>query len=71
MNTADIRKKQAREKRRICRELKRLGISKKELSTKTGVHYQTVKWALNAEHPGWSQRVVDAANEMINPVQSL
>lgn len=70
MPVADVKKVQAREKRRICRQLKKLGITKKELAEKSGFHYQTVKWALDHRHPGWSKDFIAAANKIINPVES-
>lgn len=62
------RKQQAAKKRRICRELKRAGISKKELAEIIGCHYQTVKWALNPAYPGWSEMVITAAEQQLNAV---
>lgn len=66
MATVDIRTERKRAKKRICRELKRLGITKKEVALRTSYHYNTVKNALNAEHPDWSDEVIAATQRIID-----
>lgn len=75
MTTGNIRNRQATEKKRICRALKRLGIKKVQLKESVTdedgqvlfpeCHYQTVKWALNPQHPGWSEMVISKAKKII------
>ena len=56
-------------KRRIAAELQKRGITKIALARKSGYHYNTVKWALNPEQPGWSAGIIAAAELIINPPQ--
>lgn len=75
MAIGNIRNKQVTEKKRICRALKRLGIKKIRLKEPVTdddgqllfpkCHYQTVKWALDPRHPGWSELVISKAKKMI------
>lgn len=70
MAKVDIRRERAARKRRICRDLKRIGMTKKELSDRTGMHYNTVKRYLNPDIPGWSPVLVELSEQIISEAEN-
>jgi hypothetical protein len=70
MAKVDIRRGQAAAKRRICQDLKRVGLTKLALSEKIGFHYNTVKRYLNPDIQGWSPALIDATKKVISEMET-
>ena len=65
MSTVDIRTIRKREKIRISKELKKIGKPKRWLAETTGFHFNTIYRYLDVKFPGYSPRLIAAADAAI------
>lgn len=53
-------------KRKLRRQLKKYGVKLKDVASRTELHYQTVKKALDPEDRYWNASIAQAAEELID-----